>query len=81
MKTAMLIPVLLLAGCQTMTRYQTVQVPVRVSCVSAVPQKPVKLTPCPTDITDSQCVKRAAIDIERMESAVDQLTEIVKACQ
>lgn len=80
MRGLLAILALALAGCQT-TQYRTVQVPVRVSCVAGVPAKPPRLTPCPTDITDSQCVKRAAIDIERLQSAVDQLTQLVDACQ
>ena len=71
----------LLAGCQTITRHETIQVPVRIACVASVPAKPSRVTPCPPEISDSQCVKRAAIDIERLDSAVDQLTELVKACQ
>ena len=59
---------------------QIVEVPVRVSCVAIVPQKPSRLTPCPAEITNSQCIKRAAIDIERLDSALDQSNEMLKAC-
>jgi hypothetical protein len=71
----------LLAGCNTLTRHETVQVPVRVTCVTTIPAKPTRLTPCAPDVTDSQCVKRAVIDIERLESALDQSNELLKACQ
>lgn len=81
MKALLAILALTLAGCTQTVQYRTVQVPVRISCVAAVPAKPSRMTPCPKDITDSQCVKRAAIDIERLESAVDQLTQLVAACQ
>jgi hypothetical protein len=68
-----------LAGCDLMPT-RIVEVPVRVSCVAAVPAKPSRLTPCPPEITNSQCVKRAAIDIERLDSALDQSNEMLKAC-
>jgi outer membrane murein-binding lipoprotein Lpp len=70
-----------LAGCATVPEVKTVNVPVRVSCVTAVPAKPTRLTPCPKDITNSQCIKRAAVDIERLQSAVDQLTTDLEACR
>ena len=66
-------------GCSYLPK-QVVEVPVRVSCVAAVPAKPSRLTPCPPVITNSQCVKRAAIDIERLDSALDQSNELLKAC-
>lgn len=72
---------LTLAGCTQTVQHRTVQVPVRISCVAAVPAKPSRVTPCPKDIADSQCVKRAAVDIERLQSAVDTLTDLVEACQ
>lgn len=76
-----LIPICLLAltGCSYLPK-QIVEVPVRISCVAAVPAKPSRLTPCPPEITNSQCVKRAAIDIERLDSALDQSNEMLKAC-
>lgn len=76
-----LIPVCLLAlsGCELMPT-RIVEVPVRVSCVAAVPATPSRLTPCPPEITNSQCVKRSAIDIERLDSALDQSNKMLKAC-
>lgn len=70
----------LLTGCETV-RYKTVEVPIRIACVATAPAKPARVTPCPDTITDSQCVKRAAIDIERLDSALDQANELLKACQ
>ena len=70
---------ILSTGCDLMPT-RIVEVPVRVSCVAAVPAKPSRLTPCPPEITNSQCVKRAAIDIERLDSALDQSNEMLKAC-
>ena len=72
---------LIAVGCTTTTQYRTVQVPVRVTCVTTIPAKPTRLTPCAPDVTDSQCVKRAVIDIERLDSALDQSNELLKACQ
>ena len=76
-----LIPLCLfaLSGCELMPT-RVVEVPVRISCVAAVPAKPSRLTPCPPEITNSQCIKRAAIDIERLDSALDQSNEMLKAC-
>ena len=71
---------LLLTGCETV-RYKTVEVPVRISCVTSIAAKPARLTPCPESVTDSQCVKRSGIDIERLDSALDQSNELLKACQ
>ena len=70
----------LVTGCETAPT-RTVEVPVRQSCVGTIAAKPSRLTPCPKDITDSQCVKRAALDIERLQSAVDQLTSDLEACR
>lgn len=77
-----LIPVFLivLAGC-TAQPVRVAEVPVARSCVTSIPAKPARLTPCPPDITNSQCIKRAAIDIERLQSAVDQLTTDLEACK
>ena len=71
---------LTLTACETVS-YKTVEVPVRVACVATAPAKPARVTPCPESITDSQCVKRAAVDIERLDSALDQVNELLKACQ
>lgn len=79
MRLLLILSALLLAGCELMPT-RVVEVPVRVSCVAAVPAKPSRLTPCPPEITNSQCVKRAAIDIERLDSALDQSNEMLKAC-
>lgn len=76
---AVLLASLCLTGCSYLPK-QIVEVPVRVSCVAAVPAKPSRLTPCPPEITNSQCIKRAAIDIERLDSALDQSNELLKAC-
>jgi hypothetical protein len=82
MKTILLASAIwLLAGCTATTQYRTVQVPVRVTCVTTIPAKPTRLTPCAPDVTDSQCVKHAVIDIERLDSALDQSNELLKACQ
>lgn len=70
-----------LSGCATAPEVRTVNVPVRQSCVTSVPAKPSLLTPCPKDIARSQCVIRAAKDIERLQSAVDQLTTDLEACK
>lgn len=80
MKTILLASAICLAGCETV-RYRTVEVPVRIACVATVPTKPARVTPCPENITDSQCVKRAAIDIERLDSALDQASELLQACK
>lgn len=69
-----------LTGCETAPT-RTVEVPVRQSCVTTIAAKPSRLTPCPKEITDSQCVKRAALDIERLQSAVDQLSADLEACR
>lgn len=69
-----------LAGCETV-QYKTVEIPVRVACITSVPAKPMRLTPCAEAITDSQCVKRSAIDLERLQSAVDQLSADLEACR
>lgn len=69
-----------LSGCAAQPT-RVVEVPVRVSCVTAVPAKPARLTPCPKEITNSQCILRAAVDIERLQSAVDQLTTDLEACR
>ena len=81
MKTILLAATIwLLAGCETV-QYKTVEVPIRVACITSVPEKPSRLTPCPESITDSQCVKRSAIDVERLQSAVDQLTLDLESCK
>jgi len=73
---------LVVAGCTPpQVEYLTKEVPVRVPCITIVPDKPIRLTPCPIVVTDEGCIQRAAIDIERLASAVDQLTTVVKACQ
>ena len=69
-----------LPGCAVQPA-RVVEVPVRQSCVGTIAAKPQRLTPCPKPITDSQCVKRAALDIERLQSAVDQLTVDLEACR
>jgi len=69
-----------LSGCAIQPA-KIVQVPTVQSCVTGVPAKPSRLTPCPKAITDSQCVTRAALDIERLQSAVDQLTTDLEACK
>ena len=71
---------LLLTGCET-APIKSIELPVRVSCFGTIAAKPSRLTPCPKEITDSQCVKRAALDIERLQSAVDQLTLDLEACR
>ena len=80
MKAILLLAIWSLAGCETV-RYKTVEVPVRVACITTAPAKPARVTPCPESITDSQCVKRAAVDIERLDSALDQVSELLRACQ
>ncbi len=73
--------VVLCAACTPQIRYRTVEVPVTVSCVAHVPAKPSRLTPCPPSVTDSQCVTRAAVDIERLDSALDQSLNLLEACK
>jgi hypothetical protein len=85
-KYAALAPILLgltlIVGCATpQIKYRTVEVPIMVRCVADVPTKPERMTPCPDPINDAQCVKRAARDIERLDSALDQSINILKACQ
>jgi hypothetical protein len=72
----------LLAGCATpQVKYRTLEVPIMVRCVSDVPAKPERMTPCAENVNDAQCVKRAARDIARLDSALDQSIELLKACQ
>ena len=78
MKTILLASAIWLAGCETV-QYKTVEVPVRVSCVSSVPPKPAKPVKCVLE--DSECVKQAGRDIERLDSALDQVSELLRACQ
>ena len=80
MKTICLLSAIWLAGCETV-QYKTVEVPVRVACITSAPVNPARLTPCPETITDSQCVKRSGVDIERLQSAVDQLMAELEACR
>ena len=80
MNAVLLLSALCLTGCETV-RYKTVEVPVRIACVAAAPVKPARLTPCAETITDSQCVKRSSVDIERLQSAVDQLSADLEACR
>ena len=80
MRTIALLLTICLTGCETV-RYKTVEVPIRIACVAAAPAKPARLTPCSETITDSQCVKRSGVDIERLQSAVDQLTADLEACR
>ena len=80
MRAIFLVLAVLLAGCET-APIKTVELPVRISCVGTIAAKPSRMTPCPKDITNSQCVKRAALDIERLQSAVDQLTTDLEACR
>ena len=80
MTKLILVCLIALSGCAIQPA-KIVQVPTVQSCVSGVPAKPSRLTPCAKDITDSQCVKRAALDIERLQSAVDQLTIDLEACR
>ena len=80
MKTILLMSAIWLTGCETV-QYKTVEVPVRIACVTSIQAKPARLTPCSESITDSQCVKRSGVDIERLQSAVDQLTTDLEACR
>jgi hypothetical protein len=71
-----------LSGCATpQIKYRTIEVPIVVSCVDEIPKKPERYTPCPESTNDEQCVKRAARDIERLDSALDQSIKILKACK
>ncbi len=71
---------LALSGCAAQP-VRVAEVPVRIACVTSIPAKPIRLTPCPREITDSQCIKRAGVDIERLDSALDQANELLRACQ
>lgn len=72
----------LLSGCASpQIKYRNIEVPAAVSCVADVPKKPERYTPCPPTVPDSLCVIRAARDIERLDSALDQAIEQLKACK
>lgn len=82
MKTiATLAAAVLLSGCAPQIRYKTVNVPVITPCVATVPTKPARMTPCPPTATDAQCVQRAAIDIERLDAALDETINLLGACK
>ncbi len=72
----------LLVGCATpQIKYRTIEVPIIVKCVDEIPKKPERYTPCPESTNDEQCIKRAGRDIERLDSALDQSINLLKACQ
>ena len=75
-----ILALVLLAGCETMPA-KIVQVPITTSCVTAVPDKPIRLTPCAADVGVVQCFKNLAIDVEVLDSAVDQLRNLLSACK
>jgi len=70
-----------LAGCPATVRYQTVEVPVRIACITTVTEKPALLTPCGSAPLDADCVLRSGTDIARLSSALDQAINLLKACQ
>ena len=75
---------LLLTGCATMPSevvYKNVEVPVKISCVTTLPDRPVRLTPCPKDVPNSACIKLAAKDIEVLAAAVGDLYLLLEACK
>lgn len=72
---------LALAGCPGTVQYKTVEVPVRIACLTTEVPKPELLTPCGGDPSDEQCVRRSGKDIERLSSALDQANKLLKACQ
>ena len=72
---------ILLAGCETMPSRETVKVAVTTSCVTAVPDKPTRLTPCAATVGAVQCFKNLEIDLETLDSAVDQLLRLLSACK
>ena len=78
---AILCMLVLLAGCETMPSRETVRVPVTTSCVTTIPEKPVRLTPCGATIGAVQCFKNLEIDLETLDSAVDQLLRLLSACK
>ena len=58
-----------------------VRAPVRVSCVTAVPPKPERLTPCKADETPTVCFQAYQVDVEVLQAAVDTLTDSLAACR
>lgn len=73
--------IVLLAGCDTMPTRDAVRVPVTTACVTVVPDKPTRLTPCGSEVSNVQCFKNLAIDVETLDSAVDQLRGLLSACK
>ena len=71
----------LLAGCDTMPSREAVKVAVTTSCVTTIPEKPVRLTPCAPTIGAVQCFKNLEIDVEVLDSTVDQLLRLLSACK
>ena len=71
----------LLVGCDTMPSREPVKVAVTTSCVTAIPEKPIRLTPCPSTVGTVQCFKNLEIDVETLDSAVDQLLRLLSACK
>ena len=71
----------LLVGCDTMPPRDVVKVAVTTSCITVVPEKPVRLTPCAPTIGAVQCFKNLEIDVETLDSTVDQLLRLLSACK
>ena len=75
---------LLLTGCATVPPevvYKNVEVPVKVSCITTLPDRPVRLTPCPASVPNGACIKLAAKDIETLAAAVDSAYLLLEACK
>jgi hypothetical protein len=68
-----------LAGCELMPT-RTVEVPVTRSCVTTIPDKPQRLTPCPHGTGAVECIHRKDADIVALQAAVDGLTDLLRAC-
>ena len=71
----------LLVGCENMPTREPVKVAVTTSCVTTIPEKPTRLTPCATTIGAVQCFKNLEIDVETLDSTVDQLLRLLVACK
>ena len=79
-----LLACLLLTGCATVPPeviYKNVEVPVKVSCITTLPDRPLRFTPCPATVTNSTCIKLAAKDIETLAAAVDSAYLLLEACK
>lgn len=78
---AVLCALALLAGCDTMPSREPVKIAVTTSCVATIPEKPTRLTPCEKTVSAVQCFKNLEIDVETLDSAVDQLLRLLSACK